>query len=97
MPVFTIAPFYKLPDSKSDKPKTLKADLIVLKGLHQCITSVTYPCKVTVTLNHFGDILLLALLIMNISDRPTEGLGQWPNTTWGDYHNDAGVRWKEGD
>lgn len=25
-----------------------------------------------------------------------EGLGQWPSTTWGDYHNDVGVRWQEG-
>lgn len=38
MPVFTIAHFYSLPD-----PKTLKADLIVLKGLHHYITGVTYP------------------------------------------------------
>ena len=91
MPVFTIAQFNNLPD-----PKTLKADLIVLKGLHQCITSVTYPYKITVTLNHFKDILLFAPLIMNTPDRPMEGLGQWPNTTWGDYHNDVGVRWREG-
>lgn len=40
-------------------------------------------------LNHLRDILLLALLIMNIPDGPVEGLGQWPNTTWGDYHNDV--------
>lgn len=33
---------------------------------------------------------------MNIPDRPMEGLGQWPSTTWGDYHNDVGVRWQEG-
>lgn len=50
----------------------------------------------TVTLNHFKDILLLAPLTMTIPDRPMEGLGQWPGTSWGDYHNDVGVRWQEG-
>lgn len=91
MHVLTIAQSYNLP-----YPKTLKSDLIVLKGLHQSTTSVTYPYKITVTLNHFKDILILAPIIMNIPDRPMEGLGQWPITTSGDYHTDVGIRWQEG-
>lgn len=60
--VCTIGQFYNLPHSNTDNPKTLKAGLIVLKGLHQYITRITNPCKITVTLIYFRNILLLALL-----------------------------------